>query len=101
MKMITRTTATNPYTSFRLWGRRREIFFDSKFLLYLYTTMKIDYIIYSVQHAVGHEPKWERDLIESDTHLKTFKTWMGKMTCKKKCDELYHNRLNYLKGWIR
>ena len=101
MKMITRTTATNPYTSFRLWGRRREIFFDSKFLLYLYTTMKIDYIIYSVQHAVGHQPKWETELIESDIHLKTYKTWMGKSTCKKKCDELYHNRLNYLKGWIK
>ena len=63
--------------------------------------MKIDYIIYSVQHAVGHQPKWERDLIESDTHLKTYKLWMGKLTCKKKCDELYHNRLNYLKGWIK
>jgi len=64
--------------------------------------MKIDYIIYSVQHLVGIQPKWETELIEEDTHLKTYKGWMSKeRVCKKKCDELYHNRLNFLKGWLR
>jgi hypothetical protein len=64
--------------------------------------MKIDYIIYSVQHSIGIQPKWETKLIESDTHLKTYKGWMSKeRICKKKCDELYHNRLNFLKGWLR
>lgn len=62
--------------------------------------MKISYIIYSVQHAVGHEPQWERDLIAEDTHLKTYKDWMGRReTCKRICEKLYHNRLNFLKGW--
>ena len=64
---------------------------------------KISYIIYSVQHAIGHQPKWERELIESDTHLQVYKLWMSKMSCPtlcKKTDELYHNRLNFLKGWI-
>jgi len=78
------------------------IFFDSKFSLYLYVIMKIDYIIYSVQHSIGIQPDWETKLIESDTHLKTYKRWMGKdKVCKKKCDELYHNRLNFLKGWLK
>ncbi len=64
--------------------------------------MKIGYIIYSVQHSIGIQPDWERKLIEEDTHLKTYKRWMGKENvCKRKCDELYHNRLNFLKGWLK
>jgi len=64
--------------------------------------MKIDYIIYSVQHSIGIKPKWEAELIESDPHLQTYKGWMKKDgVCKKKCDELYHNRLNFLKGWLK
>ena len=63
--------------------------------------MKVKKLIYEIQHNIGIEPKWERDLIDSDTYLKMFLQWResGKC-CPSKCDELYHNRLNYLKGWI-
>jgi len=40
--------------------------------------MKIDYIIYSVQHSIGIQPDWERELIESDIQLQTYKLWMKK-----------------------
>ena len=64
--------------------------------------MKISYLIYITQHTIGIQPKWETNLIESDTHLQTYKRWMrNEKVCKKKCDELYHNRLNFLKGWLR
>jgi len=64
--------------------------------------MKIEHLVYEIQHSIGIEPKWERELIEEDSHLKMFKEWRksGKC-CKSKCEELYHNRLNYLKGWIK
>ena len=61
----------------------------------------MDELIYQIQHTFGISPKWERNLINSDSHLKMFLEWKksGKC-CPRKCDELYHNRLNYLKGWI-
>ena len=40
--------------------------------------MKINYFIYVIQHNFGILPKWERELIENDVHLKTFKRWMVK-----------------------
>jgi len=62
----------------------------------------ISYFIYIIQHNVGIQPKWERDLIEKDLHLQTFKRWMIKTNFKCKSSHfLYHNRLNYLKGWLR
>ena len=62
--------------------------------------MTVGFIIYSVQHAFGYQPQWEKRLIERDIHLKTYKNWMGKEKgCKRICDDLYHNRLNYLMGW--
>jgi hypothetical protein len=64
--------------------------------------MKIQHLIYEIQHSVGIQPKWETNLIESDEHLKTFLSWKeSKICCPSKCEELYHNRLNYLKGWIK
>jgi len=63
--------------------------------------MKISYFIYSIQHNLGIQPKWERDLIKSDPHLTTFKLWMSKTSNCTCCHELYHNRLNYLMGWLR
>ena len=63
--------------------------------------MKTSYFIYIILHNFGIQPKWEKELIEKDTHLKLYKLWMKKNVCKRKCDELYHNRLNYLKGWLK
>ena len=62
--------------------------------------MKINYFIYVIQHNFGILPRWERELIENDVHLKTFKRWMVKRKNCTYCHELYHNRLNYLRGWI-
>jgi hypothetical protein len=63
--------------------------------------MKIKHLIYEIQHSVGIQPQWETELIEGDTHLKTFLEWKkSKICCPQKCEQLYHNRLNYLKGWI-
>jgi len=63
--------------------------------------MKIEHFIYELQHKVGIQPQWEKKLIDGDTHLQMFLEWKkSKMCCPKKCEELYHNRLNYLKGWI-
>lgn len=65
---------------------------------------KFEYIIYNFQHRLGLVPKWETELRINDDKLRTFYTeahsfrndgWM----CKH-YEELYHNRLNYLKGWI-
>jgi len=63
----------------------------------------LSYFIYIIQHSVGVSPKWERDLVEKDEHLKTFKRWMiRKANCRcESSHSLYHNRLNYLKGWLR
>ena len=62
--------------------------------------MKISYIIYSVQHSIGIQPDWETKLIESDAHLSTYKRWKSNPNCcSKLCEKLYHNRLNFLKGW--
>jgi len=55
--------------------------------------MKINYFIYVIQHNFGILPKWERELIENDIHLKTFKRWMVKRKNCTHCHELYHNRL--------
>jgi hypothetical protein len=63
--------------------------------------MRIEYFIYVIQHNFGIQPKWERDLIENDTHLKTYKRWMRVTNDCSCCHELYHNRLNYLKGWLK
>ena len=70
--------------------------------------MKISHIIYSVQHAIGHTPQWEKELIEKDTHLKIYKSWKVSQKCCTRgrlsielCDKLYHNRLNFLMGWIK
>jgi len=64
--------------------------------------MKISYFIYSIQHNLGISPKWERDLIQKDTHLKLFRSWMKRTNNQcTECHELYHNRLNYLMGWLR
>lgn len=63
--------------------------------------MKTSYFIYIIQHSIGISPQWERDLIKKDSHLKLYKCWMKKNICKKSVHELYHNRLNYLMGWIR
>jgi hypothetical protein len=64
--------------------------------------MKIKHLIYEIQHSVGIQPQWETELIEGDTHLKTFLKWKkSKIGCSQKCEQLYHNRLNYLKGWIK
>lgn len=64
--------------------------------------MKILYIIYIIQHTIGIQPKWEKKLIQSDTQLQTYKSWMeNDKVCSQTCDELYHNRLNFLKGWLR
>jgi hypothetical protein len=63
--------------------------------------MKVKHLVYELQHKMGIQPKWERDLIQRDEILQTFLEWKeSKMCCPSKCDELYHNRLNYLKGWI-
>jgi len=63
--------------------------------------MKIEHIIYEIQHKVGIKPKWERELISEDYQLRIFLEWKrNKRCCPHKCEQLYHNRLNYLKGWI-
>jgi hypothetical protein len=64
--------------------------------------MRADYLIYIIQHKIGIQPKWERDLIQKDKHLQTFLSWMEKRKpfCKHS-HSLYHNRLNFLKGWLR
>jgi len=63
--------------------------------------MKLSKFIYTIQHNIGISPKWERDLIKTDTHLKTYKLWMKGCECRYLAHQLYHNRLNYLKGWLR
>ena len=64
--------------------------------------MDIEYIVYTIQHSVGIKPKWERKLISEDTQLKMYLEWKtsGKC-CPHQCEKLYHNRLNYLKGWLK
>lgn len=65
---------------------------------------KFEYIVYIFQHRLGIQPKWERKLRMEDTKLRTFHS---EAHCKfndgwvcKHYEELYHNRLNFLKGWI-
>ena len=61
--------------------------------------MKIDESIYQLQKTIGVRPKWEKDLIETDTHLQTYLEWKKqKYVPDSMCDELYSTRLNYLKG---
>jgi hypothetical protein len=63
--------------------------------------MDLEYILYNIQHSFGIQPKWERELIKGDLHLQTFLQWKkSNKCCKDVCEKLYHNRLNYLKGWI-
>ena len=66
---------------------------------------RFEYFIYMFQHHIGIVPKWEQRMRSTDIKLRTFYTearcfrndgW----TCKH-YEELYHNRLNYLKGWIK
>jgi hypothetical protein len=66
---------------------------------------KIDYIIYKLQHHFGIQPKWEVRLRSTDNKLRTFYT---ESKCFRNdgwvCEHyhnLYHNRINYLKGWIK
>jgi hypothetical protein len=63
--------------------------------------MKIEHLLYELQHRIGIIPKWEKKLIEKDSHLKMFLKWKKSKLCSsQQCEELYHNRLNYLKGWL-
>ena len=61
--------------------------------------MKIDESIHQLQKTIGVKPKWEKDLIETDSHLQTYLKWKEqKYVPDNMCDELYSTRLNYLKG---
>jgi hypothetical protein len=63
--------------------------------------MDLEHFFYNIQHKMGIQPKWEKDLIANDYQLRIFLEWKkSKRCCPSKCEELYHNRLNYLKGWI-
>jgi hypothetical protein len=64
--------------------------------------MSLEQLLYGVQHQLGIQPKWEKELIKRDYQLKTYWEWKRKnLCCVKKCDSLYQNRLNYLKGWLK
>ena len=58
--------------------------------------------LFEFTSSLGIHPKWERELVESDYHLQTYKRWLEKpnVMCTHKCKELYYNRISYLKGWI-
>ena len=58
-------------------------------------------VLFEITSSLGIHPKWERELIEKDYHLQTFKRWEeSDVMCTHKCKELYYNRISYLKGWI-
>lgn len=65
---------------------------------------KFEYIIYTFQHRLGIQPKWERTLLSTDEKLRTFyresKCFRNDGWVCQHYHKLYHNRLNYLKGWI-
>ena len=64
--------------------------------------MSLEQLLYGVQHQLGIQPKWEKELIKEDYQLKTYLEWKDTNgCCKDKCESLYHNRLNYLKGWLK
>lgn len=53
-------------------------------------------LIYQFQIQLGIEPKWEKDLVQSDDTLKVYKQFKDKGMCSR----LYYLRINFLKGWI-
>lgn len=64
--------------------------------------MNFDYLIYGAHRFFGIRPKWERNLIQRDYQLRTYLKWKRSKKCSNiKCDELYYNRLSYLKGWLK
>jgi hypothetical protein len=65
---------------------------------------KFEYIVYIFQHRLGVVPHWEQKLRINDDKLRTFHSeancgFNDGWVCKH-YEELYHNRLNFLKGWI-
>jgi hypothetical protein len=44
---------------------------------------------------LGIQPKWERDLLQTDEKLKVYKEFKDKGMCS----TLYYLRINFLKGW--
>lgn len=62
---------------------------------------KFNHLFYNLYHYIGIRPKWESKLIQCDYQLQTYQKWKSSNKCSStKCEELYHNRLNYLKGWL-
>jgi hypothetical protein len=58
--------------------------------------------IYTIQTNLGIQPLWETKLIKTDYHLQTYKKWCrNPKMCTSACKALYHNRISYLKGWLR
>lgn len=57
--------------------------------------------LFEITSSLGIHPKWEKELVESDYHLQTYKRWEeSNAMCSYKCKDLYLNRISYLKGWI-
>ena len=57
--------------------------------------------LFEITSSLGIHPKWEKELVESDYYLQTYKRWEeSNKCCPSKCKELYHNRISYLKGWM-
>ena len=57
--------------------------------------------LFEITSSLGIHPKWERDLLQTDYHLQTYKRWEHtNKCCPSKCRELYLNRIQFLKGWI-
>jgi hypothetical protein len=56
---------------------------------------------WQILHLVGIQPQWEVNLIQRDTKLQKFfqASKTGLYGCSKKWDELYINRLKFIKGW--
>jgi hypothetical protein len=57
--------------------------------------------LFEITSSLGIHPKWERDLLQTDYHLQTYKRWQESNKCSYNCcRELYYNRIQFLKGWI-
>jgi hypothetical protein len=57
---------------------------------------RLERFIYEIQSRLGIQPKWERDLLQTDDRLKAYKEFKDKGMCS----TLYYLRINFLKGWM-
>lgn len=63
--------------------------------------LSIEKALYTITSTIGVTPLWERELVKGDYQLQSYKRWIdSNRCCKRKCKELYYNRITYLKGWM-